>query len=799
MIATTTSGLAISYAVVSGPATLTNHVLTLTGSGTIIVIADQAGNGNYHPAPQVIRTITVNPAITITPTSAIVTANHLQNVTLTANFGTGTKSFSLSQPAGMDLTPGLSLTPSLTSAGILTIANTWTGTTAASGTITVVATDSIGAVTNQDIVVTVNPAITVTPTTVIVTANHSQVVTLTATQGTGSKSFGPAQPTVTNATSGLTLNPTLSSEGLLTIASIWTGSTAASGTITVIATDANGGTTIQGIVVTVNPAISISPSSVIATANHDQTWNLSAIGGTGGKTFGPSQPTTKNLTTGLVLTPTLANDGRLTISSAWAGSMAASGTVTVVATDTLGASTNHDVAVTVNPTIVITPTTATITANNRQIVTLKATGGTNGLTFGPAQPTVTIQTSGLTLSPSLTSDGTLTIDSVWTGGTVATGTITVIATDANQATTTQDIVITVNPVIAIAAPDTVATTVTRIQVVTLAASGGTSTVDNPIRFATELSEVTTGLTLTATVSGSSLTINPTSYAGTAPATAKIRITATDNLQAISIRDLIVTVNPAIALTTDPASPVKATINKDRDVLVLHTGGTGGISVQAVLSITGTTTWGPNEVKPTVKGVNGQTVTIAPGTLPCIASVVITATDAVGATGTTTFTVNVSDPLAWVEKPPAQIVLVRGESGEAIAMVSAGKTTGGQGSPQLTSTGVPDFLSVTYEASGNRSLQFSSKPAGTAGITFPTTTASFAVHVAITDGPVEVSADLSLLWFVNQPLTFTDANSGAILSVLAYPQTSPGYAGLFNAITVSDVAATAGAPDPMALS
>ncbi|MCC7513582.1 MAG: discoidin domain-containing protein [Bacteroidia bacterium] len=48
---TTTSGLPISYSIVSGPATINGDTLTLTGAtGTVMVQADQAGNALYYPA-----------------------------------------------------------------------------------------------------------------------------------------------------------------------------------------------------------------------------------------------------------------------------------------------------------------------------------------------------------------------------------------------------------------------------------------------------------------------------------------------------------------------------------------------------------------------------------------------------------------------------------------------------------------------------------------------------------------------------------------------------------------------------
>ena len=62
LLATASSGLAVTFSVVSGPAKVSGTVLTITGAGTVVVAANQVGNANYNSAPQVTRTITVNKA-----------------------------------------------------------------------------------------------------------------------------------------------------------------------------------------------------------------------------------------------------------------------------------------------------------------------------------------------------------------------------------------------------------------------------------------------------------------------------------------------------------------------------------------------------------------------------------------------------------------------------------------------------------------------------------------------------------------------------------------------------------------
>ncbi|MBS0659772.1 MAG: hypothetical protein JSR82_16145 [Verrucomicrobia bacterium] len=57
--ATASSNLPVSFSVVSGPATLSGNTLTLTGTGTVVVRASQAGNATYAAAPDVDQAFTV--------------------------------------------------------------------------------------------------------------------------------------------------------------------------------------------------------------------------------------------------------------------------------------------------------------------------------------------------------------------------------------------------------------------------------------------------------------------------------------------------------------------------------------------------------------------------------------------------------------------------------------------------------------------------------------------------------------------------------------------------------------------
>ena len=58
--ATASSGLTVSFSIVSGPATISGNTVTLTGAeGTVTIAANQSGDVNYNPAPSISRSFQV--------------------------------------------------------------------------------------------------------------------------------------------------------------------------------------------------------------------------------------------------------------------------------------------------------------------------------------------------------------------------------------------------------------------------------------------------------------------------------------------------------------------------------------------------------------------------------------------------------------------------------------------------------------------------------------------------------------------------------------------------------------------
>jgi hypothetical protein len=91
--ATATSSLPVTIAVQSGPATISGDTVTLTGTGTVVLVATQAGNANYSAATPVKQSFVVTPAATTTTlkaSAAAITAGASETLTATVTSSGGT-------------------------------------------------------------------------------------------------------------------------------------------------------------------------------------------------------------------------------------------------------------------------------------------------------------------------------------------------------------------------------------------------------------------------------------------------------------------------------------------------------------------------------------------------------------------------------------------------------------------------------------------------------------------------------------------------------------------------------------
>ena len=108
LVASATSGLTVTFSVLSGPGSITGNVLTVTGVGTIVVAANQAGSASYGPAAEVQQSVAVNqatPAITWATPAAITYGTPLSAAQLDAALSV-TGSCAYSPVAGTVLSAG---------------------------------------------------------------------------------------------------------------------------------------------------------------------------------------------------------------------------------------------------------------------------------------------------------------------------------------------------------------------------------------------------------------------------------------------------------------------------------------------------------------------------------------------------------------------------------------------------------------------------------------------------------------------------------------------------------------------
>jgi large repetitive protein len=310
--------------------------------------------------------LTVNPALAIKPTALVATMGDILNTQLKATGGSG---------MGYAFTAsGLPAWLTLTSTGLLS--GMPPATTGSPLAFTVTVTDSNSATGSHAFSLTIDPALTITAGTLGVATTGDKFSTqLTAAGGSGTG----YRFTASSLPAGLTL----SSAGLLSGTP-----TAAAGSpflFTVTLTDSNGGSVSHTYSLAVNPALVVTPGSLlVATVGDHYSTQLTATGGSGaGYVF-----TAVNLPAGL----TLSSAGLLSGTPTTAGSPFH---FTVIVTDGIGGTLSRTFSLKVNPPLAINPSSLpTLTVGHSFITQLTVTGGSGaGYTFtGTGLP------AGLTLS-----------------------------------------------------------------------------------------------------------------------------------------------------------------------------------------------------------------------------------------------------------------------------------------------------------------------------------------------------------------------------------------------------------------
>ncbi|HTV15666.1 MAG TPA: hypothetical protein VME68_13185 [Acidobacteriaceae bacterium] len=373
------SGNPVVFSVVSGPGTVSGSTLTVTGTGTIVVAANQAGNANFLAAPQVTQSIVVNQSsllsqtITFTAIPSPVTFG-VSPISLSATGGGSGNPVVFSVLSGPGTVSGNTLT--ITGAGTVVVAANQAGN----------ATYSAAAQVTQSVVVSqAAQSITFTPPASPVTYPASPIA-LTATGGAS------GNPVVFSVVSG----PGTVSGSTLTI----TGT----GTIVVAANQAGNANYLAATQVTqsvvVNSGSLISQTITFTAISSPVTYGVSpiALSATGGASGNP-------VVFSVVSGPGSVSGNMLTITGA--------GTVVVAANQagnaTYASAPQVTQSVVVNKaaqTITFTPPTSPVTYPANPI-TLSATGGASGnaIVFSVVSGPGTV--SGTTLT--ITGTGTIVV------------------------------------------------------------------------------------------------------------------------------------------------------------------------------------------------------------------------------------------------------------------------------------------------------------------------------------------------------------------------------------------------------
>ena len=504
-----------------------NNSLSITGTPTAagtetftITATDTLGAATSHN-----YSITVDPAVSLSPASLPAdTINVAYHQTLTASGGTGTDTLAVTNI--QNAIAGLAVP----SGGSNSLSITGTPTATGTETFTVTATDALGATASTNYSITVNGAVSLGPSSLPADAvNVAYNQTLTASGGTGTKTL--AISNIQNAIPGLAVP----SSGNNSLAITGTPTATGTETFTVTATDTLGAAASHNYSITVDPAVSLSPTSLPAdTINVAYHQTLTASGGTGALTLAVTN--VQNPISGLIVPASGSNSLNITGTPTVPGTE----TFTVTVTDSLAVMTSTNYSITVNGPVTLGPASLPAdTVNVPYVQTLTASGGTGTDTL--VVTNIQNPIPGLTVP----ADGSNSLDITGTPTAAGTETFTVTVTDTLGATASTDYSITVNPAVALGPSSLPADTVSVAYNQTLTASGGTGADTLAV---TNIQNAIAGLVMPA--SGS----DTLSISGTPAATGTetFTVTATDTLGATASTDYSITVNPAVAL--GPAEP-----------------------------------------------------------------------------------------------------------------------------------------------------------------------------------------------------------------------------------------------------
>ena len=541
-----------------------------------------------------------------------------------------------------------------------------------------------------------NPPIAVTPTTLpagLVGSSYNQ--TLTASGGTGNLSLN-YQITSGTIPAGLSFSV---NNNHLNI----TGTPTATGTVsfTLNISDTSGDTDSQDYTLSVNPAITFSPTSLPSgTVNTAYSQTITATGSSGALSVN------YNVTSGtipagmnfsinanqLIITGTPTTNGTLTF--------------TLTATDSNNNQATRNYTLTVNAAgvnITFSPTSVpdgTVNSAYNQAIT--ASGGTGTLTVA-----YNITSGGIPSGLNFNASGnTLTISGTPTaGGNVS---FAVVATDSNNNQATQNYSLTVNAVTSgiTFTPNTLpVANVGTTYVQSISASSG----NGSVTLTTNLSPGSLPAGLSYTINGDTMTISGTP---TAIGSVSFNVTATDSSNNQLTKNYTLNVNAAgVTIAFTPNSLPSANVNTpyNQSITASSSGG----------SVTLTTNLAQNALPAGLSySINGDTMTIS-GTPTSGGSISfnVTATDSSNNQLTKSYTLTANASGATITLSPSS--LSSGSVGTGYGQTIT--ASGGSGSITVTysvsSGGIPAGLS--FNASGNH-LTISGTPTAAGSVNFAVT-------------------------------------------------------------------------------
>jgi hypothetical protein len=349
--ATSASSGAVTYSVTGGPATISGNMVTLTGVGTVSLLASQAANGNYAATTTTTNFTVIPGPATHFLVSAPSTAGTgvAFNFTVTAQDQYGNTATGYMGTVSFTSTDGAASLPSSSTLNSGTKVFQATLNTVSPPSQTITATDTVNSIAGTSSAITVS-TLSITPTTLspsYAITGSSYSTTLAASGGSGSYTWSVTLgATGTNSLASVGLS--LSNGGVLSgTASLLIAGTA---TFTVKATDANNASlsATQQYTITVYAPLAVNSSALGSSTNVNQSYNghITASGGSGTYTW---------MVTSLPYNMGSSYDGlSFTINN---------NTLTVVGTPTTAQTVTFTAKVTDSLNNVVGPNTYTITVN----------------------------------------------------------------------------------------------------------------------------------------------------------------------------------------------------------------------------------------------------------------------------------------------------------------------------------------------------------------------------------------------------------------------------------------------------